>query len=622
MDLWSKARAALKRLTAANPNDESGQACDHRNVPHQPGTPEFELFIAQGELKAGNLEHGAHHLAQLISYDPANLEWLDLLHEYLRRVGGDESKLWPVKEERYFAEEAVRAYSWAQKGQWKETFEHLIQVVRAKPDSAYLDEWGLNWLKRNEVLSAVPSSVIEYTLGLGLNKFPESRWLSKKRRSKLTRYAEVADRVAPNMHSSPTFPMLHAGLLRKLGRFDEAIAIARKATLSSPDWHSYVAEGLALRERADYEAAAHCFERALTFDPEDLSARLEAADGYLNNRVWDKAHDWYGQVLQRQPDHPWAVPSALYCRWKSTGDVLKHKRLVEMARRPPVNRRAAQLLRVNEPYVGVLPRPVDAIANVCRKVTQTLREKPPEKPGGNINLTVSHLESPSATLAFEEQLKALGHPMPVNVTVEEIPKPDPRIPCRPVKYALWTYTGTNAKPALPRPAQPILEAVSELASNPYERDENWKDAKLAAQSFSEEQIPQLLAVMANPPPTPKDKDSLEWIPRVQLAAAQIIANIGSGWKPSTRRDALLSALFGARDWINVAAIITLAHLAAENREIEADVDEAFKTLREFIPDGGYCCYEHALFACWQWLPSLTMEQKRSLHERLLDLEED
>src|SRR5215475_1750645 len=161
MDLWSKARAALKRLQGGK---DSGQACDHRNVPHQPDTPEFELFIAQGELKAGNLQHGAHHLAQLISYDPANQEWLDLLHEYLRRVGNDESKLWPIKEKRYFAEEAIRAYSWAQKGQWKEAFELLIQVVASKEDSAYLEEWGPNWLKRDEALSSVPRLVIERTL--------------------------------------------------------------------------------------------------------------------------------------------------------------------------------------------------------------------------------------------------------------------------------------------------------------------------------------------------------------------------------------------------------------------------------------------------------------------------
>jgi tetratricopeptide (TPR) repeat protein len=619
MDLWSKARATLKRLQGGK---DSGQACDHGNVPHQPGTPEFELFVAQGELKAGNLQHGAHHLVQLISYDPANQEWLDLLHEYLRRVGNDESKLWPIKEKRYFAEEAIRAYSWAQKGQWKEAFELLIQVVGAKEDSAYLEEWGPNWLKRDEVLSAVPCLVIERTLARGLNKFPENRWLGKKARSKLEQYADIAGRASPTMRESTTFPMLHAGLLRKLGRFDEAIAIAREATLRSPDWHSHVAEGLILRESGDYEAATQCFERALKYDPDDLSARLEAADGYLNNQVWDKAHDWYGQVLQRQADHPWALPSALFCKWKTSGDALKYKRLVEMARRTPVNQRAAQLLRVNEPYVGILPLPADAIANGCRSITRSLREKPPDKPGDQITITVSHLESPSATLALEEQLKIFSHPIKVSVTVEEIPKPDPRIPCRPIKYALWSYAGTDAKPALLRPPQPILDAVFELASNPYERNENWNDARLTSRNFSEEEIPQLLAAMINPPPIPADKDALEWIPRIQLAAAQVIAHIGSGWQSSARRNALLSALYGPRDWITVAAIITLAHLGEENREIELDVNDAFKTLSEFIPDGGYNCFERALFACWQWLPSLTREEKARLHERVLDLEED
>ena len=620
MDLWSKARAALKRLTSANPSQETGQGCDHSNVPHQPGTPEFELFVARGELKAGDLQHGAHHLAQLISYDPANQEWLDLLHEYLRRVGNDESKLWPIKEKRYFAEEAIRAYSWAQKGRWKEAFELLVQVVRSKPDSTYLEDWGLNWFKRNEVLSSVPPLVIEQTLARGLDRFPENRWLGKNARSKLEQYADIAGRVSSTMGESATFPMLHAGLLRKLGRFDEAIAIAREAILRAPDWHSHVAEGLVLRESGDYEAAAQCFERALTFDPDDLSARLEAADGYLNNRVWDKAHDWYGQVLQREPDHSWALPSALFCRWKTSGDALKHKRLVEMARRTPVNRRAAQLLRVNEPYVGVLPQPADAIANICRKITQTFRDEPPKEPGGDIAIT-GEIESPSATLALEEQLKALGHPMPVNVTVEKIPKPDPRVPCRPVKYALWIYKGTAPQPALPSPQQAILKVVAELASNPYDRDENWKDAQIAARNFSEDQIPQLLAAMVNPPPTPAGQDALEWIPRIQLVAAQIIAHIGDGWQSSARREALLSALFGPRDWITVAAIIALAHLAEENREIEADVQDAFKTLSDFIPDS-YNCFEHALFACWQRLPGLTMQEKARLHERVVDLEED
>ncbi len=617
--LWSKAHAALKLVKGADSSEQIG--CDHRHVPHKQGTPEFELYLAQGELKAGNLQHGARHLAHLISYDPANQEWLALLDTYLRRVSGDESKLWPIKDKRYFAEEAVRSYAWARQGQVKEALELLVQVVEAKPDSAYLDAWALNWLSDDAILKAIPGKLVERILATGLNQFPEHRWLGRTARRRLERYVEIASRVSLGMHESSTLPMLHAGLLRKSGHFDEAIAIARKATQTAPDWHSYVAEGLALRERGDYEAAATAFERALTFDPDDLSARLEAADGYLHHKIWDKAHEWYSQVLQRQPNHEWALSSAFFCRWKLAGDALKHKRLVEMARRPPVNRRAAQLLRVSEPYVGILPVPADALANGCRTITRSLRENPPDEPGHELAISLSHLESPSATLAFEEQLKTFRYPPKLAVTVKEIPKPDPRIPCRPIKHELWTYTGTDAKPALPRPSQRVLNVLSELASNPYDRDENWKDAKLAAPGFTEDEIPQILAAMVKPPPIPADKDGLEWLPRIQLAATQVIAHIGADWQSSARRDALLSALFGPRDWITVAAIITLAHLAEENPEIESDVRTLFETLSEHIPDGGYCCFEHALFTCWQWLPSLTEEEKRRLHERVLDLEE-
>jgi len=59
-------------------------------------------------------------------------------------------------------------------------------------------------------------------------------------------------------------------------------------------------------------------------------------------------------------------------------------------------------------------------------------------------------------------------------------------------------------------------------------------------------------------------------------------------------------------------IIILAQLAKEDCEVEADVNEAFSILAKFIPDRGYCCFAHALFTCWQWLPSLTPEEKQRL----------
>src|SRR5882672_4942944 len=176
MSLWSKVREAWRR----NPGTDAAgtdQACEHGRVPHEPGTAEFELFVARKELEAGHLEHGARHLAALISYEPGNREWLGLLEEYLRRAGEDESKLYAIKEKRYFAEEAVRAYAWARKGKWNDALGLLAQVVEAKPDSGYLDEWGLDWLQKQEAFAGVEALTLNRILAMAVNRFPERRWL-------------------------------------------------------------------------------------------------------------------------------------------------------------------------------------------------------------------------------------------------------------------------------------------------------------------------------------------------------------------------------------------------------------------------------------------------------------
>jgi tetratricopeptide (TPR) repeat protein len=584
-------------------------------------TFESELRLAEQELGLrGDLQHGAHHLAQLLSMDPGRREGLDLLTKYLEKVQGDESKLYPNQEKRFFTEEAVRACAWARKGRIEDAISLLIQVVHARPNSIYLEEWAMDWLSTKEALDALSPTTVEHLLALVANRYPESRNLRPRLRRHLEKFERLAARVAPAKQSSPGARMMRAGLLRKLGRFDDALRFAQELTRTHPGWHAYAAEGLILRELGDLPAAVASFRKALEYDPEDLSARLEAADGFLNHRAWQEALEWYEEVLQREPNHEWAHPSALYCRWKADGEPRKRELLVRLARAHPPNRRAAQLLGLGSPYLGFLPAPEDATANALRSMTKSFQTRPPEN-GDSLTLNLGHLESPSATLAMQEQFKALRRRVTVKLKIRTVPAPDPRVPCEPVRYLLWSYQGTDSMPGLPPPSKRVVAAVASLADSPYDYHEDWQEAARLARGLSDQDIPDLLATMVHPPAIPDGQEALSWLPRVQLLAAKIIANMNSDWNHSHRREALFSALFGARDWTTTAAIIALARLGSDDEQIAGDVAAAFKKLESAIPDGRYCCFAHALYSNWQLLAGIPFAEIRRLQEQLLALEE-
>ena len=73
--------------SAQMPPDLGG--CDHGEIHLRQGTAEFEWFVARGELEMkGDLKHGANHLANLLSYDPGEADWVALLEQY--HVIGDD----------------------------------------------------------------------------------------------------------------------------------------------------------------------------------------------------------------------------------------------------------------------------------------------------------------------------------------------------------------------------------------------------------------------------------------------------------------------------------------------------------------------------------------------------
>lgn len=618
MSWWQKLVNKARGVRGAGDENASG-GCDHGAIHLRQGTAEFEWFVARGELEMGrDLRHGAGHLGSLLAYDPANPEWVDLLHKYLEAAGPDPESLIPRGKELYASTEAVRAYIWNKQGRLAEAVELLADVVHAKADARYLEAWGLDWLEPPGAVESLPPPLALRLFGSTLGRFPEARLAPLPRLRQVQRWARLSERFAQAHPQDNPALMVRAGLLRKAGRFDDAEAAARTALDRDPDWHSATALGLILREKGNPEQAEDAFRMALRLDPSDLSARLEAGDTFFEPGQWETALEWYEDVLAREPDHPWALPSALYCRWKLTDDQGHLDDVLALAKEG--NGRAQSLW--HRTFWAEPSEPVDATANVLRKIRERMLNDPEfSVDGGELRLTLSSLEAPSNFLAFNLEMKALGRDLRLLVAVNRVPVPDPREPITDVKYTLWRYDGIDASPALPPPPEDVVRRVAGLASMPFDEQAHWAKASRVAEALGPSRVGEVLAVMVHPPAVPKGTTALAWLPRVHRAAIDVAAQVDSGWEGSARREALFSVLLGPRDWPTEAAIQTLERLGRENEAFAPDIHSAFQQLADHRPDQGHHPWVVTLYRSWLELPHLFPREKEELQHTLRAIEE-
>src|SRR5262249_20540521 len=207
-------------------------------------------------------------------------------------------------------------------------------------------------------------------------------------------------------HPVPSAAGLRSQLLRRFGRFEEAIDAARHAARSEPCSTNEVFLALALRDGGHPDQALEAYERALAHEPTNASVHLDMGDLLLRLERWNEAALHYADALAIEPRNEWAEASLLYARLRSgppKGLLAKLRgthdpsawraRLEKLA---PANTRAAWALaelEPPEPYVNWLPGPGDAIVNAARKCLLEKAARPIDR---ILNVTVSALEAPSA----------------------------------------------------------------------------------------------------------------------------------------------------------------------------------------------------------------------------------
>ncbi|MGN8114628.1 tetratricopeptide repeat protein [Labrys sp. 22185] len=384
--------------------------------------------------------------------------------------------------------------------------------------------------------------------------------------------------------------------------------------MENSDEYQALARGLALRRLNRLEEAEQAFMRAIELKPGNVSAFLECGDAWFDANHWERALYWYEGALKLQPDQPWATASALYCRWdQETGDAELDELFALIERG---NQRARQIW--NE-YVSSFPEFYDATAEFWRQGRPNLLKAKKEKPDEEnfrVQLKVSVLEAPSNILAMFLDCKAAGKMMELNLQVDAIQTPDPRLPVAPVDYLLWHYHEAFPSPVVDPPREDVSVCIERLARGYRSTILSYADASFTANELGVEAVPDLLAVMVRPPAIPEHSYALAWVPTVQLMAAFVLAQIDTGWEGSHRRKALLSMLFGPSDWITGAAIKALSWIARTEQAYAMDIHEQFLRLEQYIPAMGGCSWYNILYEEWGDLPFQTDAERERYQERL------
>jgi tetratricopeptide (TPR) repeat protein len=166
----------------------------------------------------------------------------------------------------------------------------------------------------------------------------------------------------------------------------------------------------------------------------------------------------------------------------------------------------------------------------------------------------------------------------------------------------------------------LAHAVAEIAAQPYRLDAWWMMTRRLAQHVGLEKVDDLLSVMVYPPGVAHVDRPAQWVYRIQVAAALVIAQLDDGWENSIRKKVLLALANGPMDWTVDAALLALSALAREEEDAAADITNLFHALWKGA-ENGFSFYP-ALLWCSLRLPNLTNEERTDLRRKLRNWQND
>jgi tetratricopeptide (TPR) repeat protein len=303
--------------------------------------PEADAAMARDAFAERDLPHAAFHAASALSGDPMNSEWRELLDKIID-AADDPLKLAPLEEENSFVTVALRAYVLARLGNWPDAIDLCLQVAAVRPDIPYL-LWANQWIQQPGAAEAVDTGDVVSALAALFESFPGLYLENDEERGLLAPALPVVNRILDAHPGDSRLVMFTAMLSRKLGLFEEAHQLAERAFALEPCWETATEVAASLRLLGDIDRALEAYRRAVSFDPSDHSARLDAADMLCEEGRLAEGLSLYNEVLEADPEHDWALPSYLYFHYRLTGDRDSSQKLSDLAAADPDNDRARTL---------------------------------------------------------------------------------------------------------------------------------------------------------------------------------------------------------------------------------------------------------------------------------------
>ncbi|MEV6851585.1 hypothetical protein [Actinoplanes sp. NPDC051411] len=222
-----------------------------------------------------------------------------------------------------------------------------------------------------------------------------------------------------------------------------------------------------------------------------------------------------------------------------------------------------------QPWLNWVPMPQESVINILRGIA---RDRAAGKNVTVAELGISGPEPPSAIAAF---LRVAG---PAPVGIANFGTPDPRVPLRPGRYAVWRYQGETAQPAVEPPSAEAVRVLYAVGAEPW-------PSPLAgyarAAPLGDLPLNDLLGLLVHPPRPPDvqryrilaDSDPAYWYRLLQpwVCLGILHHRTDEPWASSVRRQVLIDLAFGVEDWACDAALFALVTAAYREPALRDEV---------------------------------------------------